>query len=134
MHFRQLIAVVVNEFAAHQFKMLPNAKTPNEFRSFLSELKCRTELVHQIFIILFGQPPIFKEVRVYVEACLRKPESLIGVRYKISHLPRVVCKTNIYYYFTIYFQLIFKDTILQVRNRQWKFVESDFHNYKINMN
>lgn len=79
MHFRKLVAFVVRDFVGHILLKSPLTITPEEIEQYLNTVKCRSEFVNDIFLILFKNLTKHKEVREFVECWTRSPRVLIGV-------------------------------------------------------
>ncbi|KAL5246295.1 hypothetical protein ACI65C_013703 [Semiaphis heraclei] len=106
MHFRKLVAIVVRDFVGHILLKSPLTITPEEIEQYLNTVKCRSELVNDIFLILFKNLPKHKEVREFVECWTRNPRVLIGP--------------------------IFPDTY-SVIHKRFKFNDSDFDPYDLKL-
>lgn len=79
MHFRKIVATVIRDFVGHKLQKSPLTVTPDEFELFLNTVRCRSQLVNNIFLILFKNLPRHKEIREFVECWTRNPKVLIGV-------------------------------------------------------
>lgn len=132
MHFRKIVALVVREFVAHHLKKRPSLVTVEEFTTYIATIQNRTHFLNTVFGILFGCLPRSREVRQYVECWFCRPNTLIGVRYMFSHLPRVACDTDIYNYFTTNVQAIFNCIVKPTRDKPFRFTTVDFVHYSVN--
>lgn len=96
----------------------------------LNTAKCRSELVNDIFLILFKNLPKHKEVRKFVECWTRNPQVLIGVSNTL-YFSGGIRATYILIIFIIY--LLLANFSGHLLNRRFKFTDSDFDPYDLKL-